>query len=1025
MKGRWLFSFQLILSIGFSLSYNIDPDKILTFKELGDKNGTPMFGYSISLYKNLNKPLLIVGAPNASTAHIINGESQSGAAFICDMEKQECSLIEGLVNRTYNKYVNIEDGPKSGQWLGASVNSYGDGRALVCAPRYYEIYPNQNDKYFPVGRCYYMENNFTTEFHEVVPCVEQYCQAGISTAISKNHIFIGIPGYASGLGRVYKKDSASPYKGHFSFTYTNYYAYGGSSLALVQLNWEMLAIGAPRNKLIGTVQLIYSHILQRPAEDSWLQGEQPYSNFGHSLLSINLNNDRRDELLVSAPMFNDKKTGYDTGRVYIYEFINEKQKPKTLIKITGHKSASRFGTAMCSLGDINNDKFNDFAISAPYEDSGKVYIYHGAKDLKEPIQHTQVLEPKPEWGPLTSFGFSLSGGIDIDLNEYPDVAVGAYESNRVIIFKVRPIVSIETSYNSIKPISTDNIDCIAQTRGVACTLMKVCFKYNSIGTPAQIKVGVTWTLDIDRPKHRKPRVLIENTIGTFVQELQLSRNQKNCQNLTIKKNEEFFGYSPDIKLKFELDLKHDKSLNLQPILDQTPIKDRVALSIIHNCGRDNICIPDLSVEASVNSSYLYGDKKTLLMMVQIKNRLEDAFDPVFQMKIPPGFNYQSYNRQGHNVICSSELRDDYEDLRCDLPNPVRAEHGFISFSLTLTPNPSALLTADYELKLSVNSSNPENGTTSNNLISKFISIKVDVDFNVTGKATPNDEIFYDPKKVAFPSNDTIEDEIGPEIIHTYSVTNTGKSLIPLMEFSLTWPFATTNYTENEYFLYLLERPTTTDSIVCHESDKINVENVKLNGIAGSNERPELSESYDNVNELERRSRREVPDRSQGIDESEVECPKFRCARIKCSINSLEPGDLVQVAFRFRLVTNTLRKLTIFSARTSTEASVVITKGPLGTTNDNETIHEIVSLISPMPVKHNIPKLWVIILSADAGTLLLLGLIVILWKWGFFKRKKLPSEQDLKCAEYANQYKDKDLNEEYAKCLKIDQDEFNE
>ena len=36
---------------------------------------------------------------------------------------------------------------------------------------------------------------------------------------------------------------------------------------------------------------------------------------------------------------------------------------------------------------------------------------------------------------VSTFGWSLSGGLDMDNNYYPDILVGAYEANKVFMFK--------------------------------------------------------------------------------------------------------------------------------------------------------------------------------------------------------------------------------------------------------------------------------------------------------------------------------------------------------------------------------------------------------------------------------------------------------------------------------------------------------------------------------------------------------------------------------------------------------------
>ena len=105
----------------------------------------------------------------------------------------------------------------------------------------------------------------------------------------------------------------------------------------------------------------------------------------------------------------------------------------------GTTSRGRFGLALTSLGDINLDGFGDIAVGAPYDGPkgrGAVYIYHGSKNGLLP-KASQVIyaEDVSRVSPVSTFGFSLSGGIDLDGNLYPDLAIGAYESNSAFVLK--------------------------------------------------------------------------------------------------------------------------------------------------------------------------------------------------------------------------------------------------------------------------------------------------------------------------------------------------------------------------------------------------------------------------------------------------------------------------------------------------------------------------------------------------------------------------------------------------------------
>lgn len=84
--------------------------------------------------------------------------------------------------------------------------------------------------------------------------------------------------------------------------------------------------------------------------------------------------------------------------------------------------------------------FIDFAVGAPYDGNGRgaVYIFHGSIDgVRE--KHSQVILAEDVGRsigrPIETFGFSLAGGVDLDGNDYPDMAVGSYLSDTAFFFR--------------------------------------------------------------------------------------------------------------------------------------------------------------------------------------------------------------------------------------------------------------------------------------------------------------------------------------------------------------------------------------------------------------------------------------------------------------------------------------------------------------------------------------------------------------------------------------------------------------
>ena len=70
---------------------------------------------------------------------------------------------------------------------------------------------------------------------------------------------------------------------------------------------------------------------------------------------------------------------------------------------------------------------------------------------------------------LSTFGYSLSGGTDLDGNSYPDLLVGAFGSDQVLLLRGKPImnmiVEIQDMPGERTSASKDKCFCILQNQG--------------------------------------------------------------------------------------------------------------------------------------------------------------------------------------------------------------------------------------------------------------------------------------------------------------------------------------------------------------------------------------------------------------------------------------------------------------------------------------------------------------------------------------------------------------------------------
>ncbi|XP_005534413.1 PREDICTED: integrin alpha-7-like, partial [Pseudopodoces humilis] len=89
------------------------------------------------------------------------------------------------------------------------------------------------------------------------------------------------------------------------------------------------------------------------------------------------------------------------------------------------------------------------AVGAPFDGAGKVFIYHGSA-LGIVTSPAQILDGEAVG--VSAFGYSLSGGLDVDGNLYPDLLVGSL-SDTVVLYsvEVRACFSYRGSPESYSP----------------------------------------------------------------------------------------------------------------------------------------------------------------------------------------------------------------------------------------------------------------------------------------------------------------------------------------------------------------------------------------------------------------------------------------------------------------------------------------------------------------------------------------------------------------------------------------------
>ncbi|XP_077291067.1 integrin subunit alpha inflated isoform X2 [Arctopsyche grandis] len=860
MAASGVLLFPVVVAFFFlstALGFNLDTEH---YTRHGAPGQTPaMFGFTVAAHTERGQSWVMVGAPEAQTSQ--PNVTKGGAVYRCEpMRDNICAEV------TFDSKGNNKDGQgkeldqKSNQWFGATISSGGqDAPFVACAPRYVSF--ATKDRRDPVGTCYVAKNGFS-EIFEYAPCRTRNwgyhrqgsCQAGLGAAISKDgsNLYVGAPGSWYWQGQVYSQslDDRPNVVSTGESRAIDDDSYLGYSVAAGYFNGndeQGVAVGMPRGtNLLGKV-VIFTNSLQNIQN---ITGEQLGAYFGYCLCAGDVDGDGLDDLIVGAPLYTvpNNEGKYEVGRIYvIYQNSVEGRFQRIHIR-DGVNSKSRFGLSLTSLGDINLDGYGDFAVGAPYDGvsgRGAVYIYHGGPDgvRKKP---SQIIKAEDVYqSALSTFGFSVAGGVDLDNNEYNDLVVGAYDSDAVFLFRAKPVVKMMAGVEFVTDsnlISLDEKNCTLykSKQNVTCTNLKYCLIYNGINVDSVVDFNLQILLDPKKPLDPRLYFINDETKRDMNFTIPLIRNQSYCNNMMVYIKNNIRDKLTPIEAEIRYSMKGQQSSNpyatrqrnprsaLLPILDQNTMNSQVAsINIQKNCGPDNVCIPDLHMTAnSTVTKYLLGSGENLVIDVVIHNTGEDAFEASYNLDLPRGINFVNIKRSDESdvlVQCLVQNNNVNQSLKCDIGNPL-PQDSLVKFSVLLEPYYKAGMPLMYEFHMYANSTNPENEyTIGNNHRDISVEIWVETDLAVESYSIPADILYYNASHYR-EDNFEQEMEIGPQVVHIYNFKNKGASTVEKAEIFLAWPYETL---AGDMLMYVMEQPETSGNIRCEKAEYVNYLNLPL------------------------------------------------------------------------------------------------------------------------------------------------------------------------------------------------------
>ncbi|XP_026499697.1 integrin alpha-PS1 isoform X1 [Vanessa tameamea] len=846
-------------------SFNLEPRiPVIKFGEPGS-----YFGFSVAEHltidvNNKTKSWLLVGAPLGQ--NLQPNTTKSGALWKCSVSTSpgDCEQIVtdgkrtkyGKINTSLDSFHLTEPHPdeiKDGQWLGVSVRSQGAGKkAVVCAHRYIR---KSGESQFGQGLCYTLSNDL--QLIDVwEPCrgrsVQReheefgFCQVGTSSSLLEDDtLVLGSPGPYTWRGTIFTQDTNDDLLERDHVVYmapvedgvspVEKYSYLGMSVSGASFfgSEASYAAGAPRAH--GTGQVV---LFSKPKIDDWtrndvdilnlifiLNGEQFGSSFGYEVAAADVNGDGLPDLLVGAPFYFSRDAG---GAVYLY--INEKHNlpQQYSLKLTG-KPESQFGIAIANTGDLNKDGCDDVAIGSPYEDNGVVYIHMGDRKQGLKTKPEQIIKAESLPILMKTFGYSLSGGMDLDANGYPDLLVGAYENSSVALIRTKPIIDIKTS---IRPSNTIiNIDPTIQgcqkdpTSNYTCFHFQACCIIKSLVRSVQSNTHeLNYVIEAETfPGGRKySRVFFDSDKSNIVNKtIHLGKDVEDCREHVVYLKNNTRDIQTPIKFQVTYKIVHIQpqysNVGALPNIDDYPVLNATArtsfnANFLNDCGQDGICVSDLVVSPVLllpktkdGKAYALtlGQEEEIKLSINVDNYQESAYEAQLFVQHHASLHYIAANITGKHMICTSVNKT---TVSCLLENPFKRQpEGNPPITMrfdarTLEDNEPSVIFSVW-----ANSTSKELKPDKKPVQVEALVIK-NAELSIKGAARP-EQVFYGGE-VKGESAMTYFDDIGTRVIHTYQVFNEGPWRVSSVQVVISWPHqVASENSQGKWLLYPEDVPT--------------------------------------------------------------------------------------------------------------------------------------------------------------------------------------------------------------------------
>ncbi|XP_011918941.1 PREDICTED: integrin alpha-7 isoform X5 [Cercocebus atys] len=1005
---------SLLVELLFSRAVAFNLDVMGALRKEGEPGS--LFGFSVALHRQLQpgpQSWLLVGAPQALA---LPGQqaNHTGGLFACplSLEETDCYRVD------IDQGADVQKESKENQWLGVSVRSQGPGGKIVTCAHRYEARQRVDqilETRDMIGRCFVLSQDLAIrdeldggewKFCEGRPQGHEqfgFCQQGTAAAFSpdSHYLLFGAPGTYNwkGTARVELCAQGSADLAHLDdgpyeaggekeqdprlipVPANSYFGFSiDSGKGLVRAEELSFVAGAPRANHKGAVVILRKDSASRLVPEVMLSGERLTSGFGYSLAVADLNSDGWPDLIVGAPYFFERQEELG-GAVYVYLNQGGHWAGISPLRLCGSPD-SMFGISLAVLGDLNQDGFPDIAVGAPFDGDGKVFIYHGSS-LGVVAKPSQVLEGEAVG--IKSFGYSLSGSLDMDGNQYPDLLVGSL-ADTVVLFRARPVLHVSHEV-SIAPRSIDLEQPNCGGGHSVCVDLRVCFSYIAVPSSYSPTVALDYVLDADtdrRLRGQVPRV-------TF-----LSRSPD----------------EPKHQASGTVWLKHQHDRVCGDAMFQLQIH-----FLKQGCGEDKICQSNLQLvrarfcarvsDTEFQPLPMDADGTTALfalsgqpvigleLMVtnlpsdpaQPQADGDDAHEAQLLVMLPDSLHYSGVRAldPAEKPLCLSN--ENASHVECELGNPMK-RGAQVTFYLILSTSGISIETTELEVELLLATISEQEL----HPVSARARVFIELPLSIAGMATPQ-QLFFSGVVRGERAMQS-ERDVGSKVKYEVTVSNQGQSLKTLGSafLNIMWPHEIAN---GKWLLYPMR--------------------VELEGGQGPGQKglcsPRPNILHLDVDSRDRRRRELEPPEQQEPGERQepsmswwpvssaekkknitLDCVRgtANCVVFSCPLYSFDRAAVLHVWGRLWNSTFLEEYSAVKSLEVIVRANITVKSSIKNLMlRDASIVIPVMVYLDPMAVVAEGVPWWVILLAVLAGLLVLALLVLLLWKMGFFKRAKHP------------------------------------